>query len=167
MYSSLAARSDCALLRSRRPVHVCAAPRRKPSPARASLVSLATEFYTAWGRADFPVLDRLVATDHVQVDAVWAVGQDGGRENLKAGIGRFTSIFQNSRMTVLTAAADEDKRQVLVHWKFEGDWEGQTTESTGLSILDFDQDNRVCKSQVYRQLTEPEKRMRQQQQNKD
>ena len=59
-------------------------------------------------------------------------------------------IYPDLAFTVTRAAA-ADAGHVFVEWAMSGTFEGEAHAATGVSLLTFDADGRVARTQVYRQ----------------
>jgi hypothetical protein len=55
--------------------------------------------------------------------------------------------------------------QVFVHWSMSGTSEGERAETSGISLMRFDEEGRIAETQVYRQALPAEVKRAQQRGN--
>lgn len=151
------------------PIARPSAPRQRPRPARrrrasvanaaasderndaadasnAALSAVVALYERAWSLGEVSILDRVMAPDHVQNDAVWQPQPQpqpqqraasppltndaksaepaaaAGRDRMKKGINAYRTAFPDVRFEVLDAAATPAGAlwRVLVHWRATG-----------------------------------------------
>lgn len=137
--------------RAPRPLIHATVPSRAVAVASARTDAAAAFYEGAWSRPDGgALLAALVADDHVQTDAVWQAGvQTVGRDRLNKGMRHMRRIYPDLAFTV-NRVAEADDGAVFCEWSFSGTFEGRRDAGRGVTVFQFDDQDRIAASTVFR-----------------
>ncbi|CAL5228911.1 g12132 [Coccomyxa viridis] len=118
---------------------------------RDEMLSKAKQFYEEAWAGKLGLMDELIAEEHAQRDMVWQEEPRLGRDKLRKGIEYIRSIYPDIEFTVQEGSACTDSQKVFVHWRMTGTFEGESAQTSGISLMSFDGTGLISETQVYRQ----------------